>query len=428
MRKSPAGAGTEQRSKREAERLFQIGDYWLGAEETGASIYYYWYDTGAGRVRRKPTGKTELEDAKKWLATLVLAEPVDRPLHPDSVTIAAVKNFYMMHHGDGIRSKAAAKRAFELLSIYMKLAELPGIPKVGDFTLARQQGFMRWCVLEYDLSGKSISTYLSYIKAGWKFSATPRLIVDGRGREREIALLDFPPSIDDSEATVSKVTKLPRSKPRDWIPTDGELARFIDCTNDEHVFRYVIVSLNTWARPEAICQLSVLKQVDFERRMVAMNPPGRMQNRKIRPTIRLTDNLFGWLKYWNVDFPICNSKGTPIKAIGNRTLKKAAKRAGIANWEKFTKYTLRHYMATRVRRVDGIGVSREERAEWIGHVDPHHRTTEAWYESLDPDHLLKVWRATDAVILMLSEMTTKKLVSPVQVPWGKLTLLKANDK
>jgi hypothetical protein len=43
-------------------------------------------------------------------------------------------------------------------------------------------------------------------------------------------------------------------------------------------------------------------------------------------------------------------------------------------------------------------VTREERAQWMGHKDPHHSTTEAWYESFDPDYLLAPMRATDAIL------------------------------
>jgi integrase len=97
-----------------------------------------------------------------------------------------------------------------------------------------------------------------------------------------------------------------------------------------------------------------------------------------------------------------------VAAISNRTLAKAALRAGLN--QPLTRYTLRHYMATRVRRVEGVVVSRGERAAWMGHVDPHHRTTEAWYENLDPDYLLNPARATDAIIMRLDQLCTKTLL------------------
>ena len=69
----------------------------------------------------------------------------------------------------------------------------------------------------------------------------------------------------------------------------------------EPCFRYIILALNAWARPETIIDLSVSAQVDFESGLIYLNPPGRIQNKKVRPTIRLTDDLCGWLNYWNLD-------------------------------------------------------------------------------------------------------------------------------
>ena len=257
--------------------------------------------------------------AKVWLAKLVLAEPPDEPQHPANVTIATVRRFYYTHHVlatqnglDLVRDKAGPRRAYALLTVYLgqRLRDegTEGAPKVGHFTLAHQHGFMRWCRDKHKLSGKTISTYLSLIKAGVRFAAVPRLVIDARGREREARILTEAPYVADSEEIVSKETGLPRSKPREWIPTDAELAATIAaCRHEcpirnaelEPVFRYAILALNTMARPEAITELSVAAQVRFDAGVVDMNPPGRLQNRKVRPSIRLTDNLRGWLVYWN---------------------------------------------------------------------------------------------------------------------------------
>lgn len=402
----------EQRGKREAERLFQIGDFWLGYTPGSQTIYYHWYDAELRKVRRKTTRKTDLNEAKLWLAEYVLGAPPDDPLAPECVTIAAVRKFYMTHHGDAMRSANASKRAFTLISDYMGSLDIEGAPKVADFGVARQDAFMKWCRDKHGHASKSISTYLSYYKAGLNFAATPLLVRDAKGVEREVRVLASVPHINDGEDYVANVTGLPRSQPRSWIPQDAELAAMIDAIEHEHVFRYVVIALNTWARPEAICELNVAQQANFDRRLVNLNQIDRPQNSKIRPTIPLTDTLFGWFKTWNKEWPIHDAHGHRIGKIDNRTLQKAAKRAGIAEHEKFTRYTLRHYMATRIRRVPSIAVAREERATWMGHVDPHHRTTEAWYESFDPDYLDAPKRATDAIMASLSSMMKVRSLLP----------------
>lgn len=325
------------------------------------------------------------------------------------MTLAAVRKFYFDHHASKIRSTATAKRAWSLLAQYMRSVGLEGAPRVADFGLARQHAFMKWC-RQKDLSCKSIATYLDYIKAGLKFAAAPRIVVDKSGEEREVQLLRIAPSVASGEGVVSQVTGAPRSQPRAWIPTDAELAAIIDAIEHEHVFRYVIMALNTWARPEAILDLSVQQQVNFEQGLLDLNPPGRPQNKKVRPLIRLTNNLRGWLLHWNLDYPIALANGRRVAHIDNRTLVKAAKRAGVDG--PMNRYVLRHYMATRIRRVDGVPVPREERAAWMGHVDPEFRTTEHWYESMDPDYLLAPMQATDAIMTRLGTMMKREMSAP----------------
>ena len=374
---------------------------------------------------------------------MVLAEPPAQPDHPDNVTLAAVRRFYFIHHVDAkdgdkyrMRDRANPRRAFGYLGLYLRTvardAGIEGAPKVGHFTLARQQAFMRWLRDKRGHSCKTISTYMTYLKAAMRFAAKPRVITDARGVEREVLLLQAAPFIEDGEEAITKVTQLPRSKPRDFIPTDIQLAAIIDALPDEEAheaaFRYIIVALNTWARPEAVTDLSVRMQVDFERGIIDLNPPGRIQNKKVRPTIRLTDNLRGWLLYWNLDRPLVGKRlGVPVQGISSRTLKKAAKRAGI-DPKYVNRYMLRHYMATRVRTVDTVAVSREERAAWMGHTDPNHSTTQAWYESFDPDHLVNPMRATDAIMTRLDQLTRRRLVSPDVHPTTNLVVLKSLKK
>jgi hypothetical protein len=391
--------------QRNRDRLFEYRGFWLGREVGSDYIFYYWYDEAKRRTRRKTTGQQDLEKAKEYLVELALAHPPDSPLDPKNVTLKAVEKFYFLHHAHKIRSLNAAKRAFKLVRQYLLSALASRDPVVADFDIARQEGFMLWARDKHGLGGKTISTYLSTIKAALRFCAKPRLVRDSLGQERVAQILATAPYINDNEAEIATKTNLPRSAPRDDIPTDAEMAAFIAAAHEEHIFRFVIMALNTWARPEAVVQLGVRHQVDFQRGLVHLNQPGRVQNKKIRPTIRLTDNLRGWLLHWNIDRPVLR-KGQAVARVDNRTLAKVAKAAGLSG--KVTKYTFRHYMATRIRSVDGITVSREERATWMGHTDPHHRTTEAWYESMDADYLVSAMRATDAILTRLQTLCARR--------------------
>jgi len=140
-----------------------------------------------------------------------------------------------------------------------------------------------------------------------------------------VRILSSAPHIDDSEGAVTRETNLPASRPREWTPTDAELAAMLDATEGEELegmFRYMVMALNIWARPEAITELSVLKQVDWKAGIITLNPPGRAQNKKRRPRIRLSDNLRGWLLYWNLDKPITYF-GRTVARVDNRRSKRS---------------------------------------------------------------------------------------------------------
>jgi integrase len=427
MSKSP----TRGTGKREQQRTWQFKDQWIGQEAGSANYYRYWYKgKGAGRrVSRASLGTADLEAAKTKLVGIILGEAPEDPLAADQVYFSAVMRCYMDGHGSFIRSKNAAQRAFDLALAYLKKASGVASPRVSEFTLARQEAFMRWCRDEHKLSAKSIATYLAMIRAGMTFAAKPRIITDSKGREREARTLSAAPFIQTAEKEICKVTGLPRPAPREFIPTDAQLAAFLHATYDEtdeqdarereHIFRYCIIALNTWARPEAICELNVTAQVDFSNGIIDLNARGRAQNNKYRPTIRLTDNLRGWLLHWGKERPIAYM-GHPVKEVLPKTFKKIGKRAGVP---EMVRYSLRHYMNTRAMSVPAdIRPDREERAIWMGHFDPRFRTTLV-YEHRNPDHLVKCMKATDSILRMLDQLCGKSLFSPKSLPSSGLTVV-----
>lgn len=428
MRKSSPKSG----GKREQSRIWQFRDQWIGKEAASENYYRYWYERdedGGRRVSRKSLGTPDLDEAKTRLIAKLLGDAPKDPLAPDSVQFALIMRYYMDNHGKFIRSRNAAQRAFDLVLEHLKGVTKKPVPMVADFSLARQEAFMRWCRDEKRITAKSISTYLSTIRAAMTYAVKPRIVEDSKGREREAQMLSAPFFVQASEKEIAKVTGLPRSRPRDFIPSDAQLAAFLDATYDstdekdtrerEHIFRYCIIALNTWARPEAICELNVSTQVDFSNGIVDLNPKGRTQNNKYRPTIRLTDNLRGWLLEWDQERPI-SYMGHPVKEVLARTFKRIGVRAGVP---EMVRYSLRHYMNTRAMNVSSdIRPDREERAVWMGHFDPRFRTTLV-YEHYNPDHLVKCMKATDSILRMLDNLSGKSLFSPKSLPNAGLTIV-----
>jgi integrase len=66
----------------------------------------------------------------------------------------------------------------------------------------------------------------------------------------------------------------------------------------------------------------------------------------------------------------------------HQPLNDAIVRAETNGIHRITPYTLRHFMATRVRGLRDVKVDREQRSLWLGHGK---KDATSWYESHDPE-------------------------------------------
>lgn len=203
---------------------------------------------------------------------------------------------------------------------------------------------------------------------------------------------------------------------------------------------------NSWASLSSRFPIQCPERVG--KGLLNLNPSGRRQNKKQRPVIRLTSNLRGWLEEWAEDQPLSYNKksadgqlervaATHLKAQFNRRATKwmlrrsghtaeavemmlkasrngdsmmlndaltIAENMGI---RRITRYTLRHFMATRVKGLAGSNVGREQRSLWLGHGK---RDATSWYETHDPEFLRECALATSLIIDQLDGLTQRDLV------------------
>lgn len=281
--------------------------------------------------------------------------------------------------------------------------------RVAEFDLVAQRALWRSLHHDHGCSAKSISIYMSYLAAAIRDAARPRVVIRD-GKEVETSIISSHIYVEASERRIAEVLDAPLSQAREWVPTTKQLAAFIDSIEQEHLFRYVIIALNTWARPEAICDLNFRDQIDMDHGLINLLPIGRQQTSKFRPTIPLTNNLRAWALIWDDPYPIrwC---GEPVASV-KKGFAAAAAKAGLHH---MTRYTLRHYMATTVRRQRlsrGRAVTREQRSAWLGHQARGGSDTTSWYESHDPDWLAEAREATDKIVSTLATHCTHRHLIP----------------
>lgn len=405
--------------------LFEYRGQWIGEEPGRAGFYRYWYDDGSRRVKRKALPGATLEQAKEELIK-ILGNGAPSKKAPSEVYLFDVLKHYQDFYAEpkGQKQLSSAARAAELILTAFKAIGISS-PMVADLTRTAQRRCWAHISETHKLVPKSIHTYMISVRAAVNFAAHPQVIkVDGK--DHEVQLLDGTVPVFCNEEEIADHVGGDVSKPRDYIPTYQDLGRWIDAIKEEDDFRFVMIMLNTCARNEAIFDLRISEQVNFEYGTIDLNPPGRRQTRKRRPVIRMTTNLAGWFEHWGDDKPIKGYQDVVEKRLnklGKPIVDTDGKEHSGLHMPEMTCYTLRHFMATNMRRAS-FPVSKEQRSKWLGHAVKEGSKTTDWYETFDPDYLEQPMRATDEILRKLQKHTRKRLFAPTVRSQGKFRVVK----
>jgi integrase len=147
--------------------------------------------------------------------------------------------------------------------------------------------------------------------------------------------------------------------PRDRVLTLAESAALWAAATKPHERMFLSLAYGTLARPEAILGLHK-GFVDFDRWLLAQNPPGRRQTRKYRPVVPVATFLRPWLTE-AAEGPLVAWKGKPVASIKTAWRRMRAD-AGLE--AAVVPKTIRHTMATELR---AAGVPEAEIQGFLGH-------------------------------------------------------------
>jgi integrase len=221
---------------------------------------------------------------------------------------------------------------------------------------------------------------------------------------RELGTLAAALSFAKRERLIGEVPHIERpdeTPPRERWLTPKEQAALIDACANPHILAFVMIGLNTGARPSSILELKWF-QVDTDAAVIHFNPEGRAQTKKNRPSVSINSALLPVLLKLRKDATceyVISFKGKPVRSV-KKAFRDACKRAGITG---ATPYTLRHTAITMMVRG---GVSLALAGSVAGHKDP--RTTSR-YAKHDPSF------TADAVQVLaagenLAQLTAKKAI------------------
>lgn len=359
--------------------------FWLhqGPSEQHWSIC--WYDATAKRTRRKSTGEREHSQAEIRLAEHVLEHDKPKNAAPESVGLGQILVIYAQEHITTLASRESGFIAVEHLNRHF------GDCPISDLTPDAVEGYVT--ARREHVSDSTIRRELTVLSGAIS-----------RAHRRGILL--SAPFIENIR---------PNDPPERKLTID-EMARLVNAIDAPHVMDWFMAAATTLARPENVLDLT-RNQINFDDRLITLNPKGRRQTIKRRPIVPMCDTFAWWFR--DIDrVYLVEWKGQPIRSM-KRAIRRLRRVVGLP--ATFVSKSIRHTMATELRR---RGVSVDDLAGVLGHS--RNPITEL-YGEYSPDYLGDVSRAIDAYFVDLQKRVDRAItpefrpnaVSPAVVPMPK---------
>lgn len=321
------------------------GLYWLSKRPGSSQWHRTWFDTRVRQTRRASLGTPEVREAHERLVEWWLANRKLENERPESVTVAEILTKYFDEHASKLPSATQAEIACA------KLAAFSGALPLPEFGVGEQRRFIAM-MKDGGYSDGYIRRTMAVGKAAltWAFEnelvkLVPNVVLpkDGQPRERTLSL--------------------------------AEMGALFNAVDEAHVYRFLVLQVATWARPDAILDLDG-ERCDHDRKLITLNRPDRAQTKKYRPTLPMVSSVEH----------VCDVKAGPVVAWRGKKLasiktawRRLRTRAGLD--DEVIPYLIRHTMATEAR---AAGAPPWEIEGWLGHKRPG---TSERYAKFAPDYL-----------------------------------------
>jgi integrase len=372
-------------------RRGKIGAWWLTRNRHGVWSRTWW-DKSRQHTASTSLGTRDFDEALMLLARwIVLNDRIDHE-RPADVPLYSVLDRYHAHHAkpNTARGGEASALAIAKLKDFFE-------PKttVGDLSLERQRELELW------LKSKGYAD--GYIG---RIQSTLSAAVMRSYRAQEIESAPY-------------VRVIGNTQERTRILTPKEAAALFNAGPPDHILMLLLLLFNTLSRPGALLELQPF-QIDFEHRLIDLNPPGRAQTKKRRPILPISDTLLPWLQarrkqrylvQWHEAQarPIGSVKKTWRRLRGDAAKLLKAADPDHPGMDDVIPYTIRHTMATELRR---RGCPEWEVAGFLGHRMGRSGTTER-YAKFAPDYLSKAATAIDDYMNELQPLVKRELITNV---------------
>jgi integrase len=373
------------------ERLGEIDGFWLSWHPTDkgrtGALYRTWYDTERRQTRRSvlQPSTANLQEAKVLLAEWVTNHRVEQlKVTPNKTPDVTPLSMVFLSHWEKHASKIASAQAVKnSLAVW---GEFWGNAMISDLTPMRQDDFIRWMQAK-----------------GWSNGYIFRILADGRSalnrakKYQEVTDVPFIFSVRCPEPPERALTMQQLAtiinRTREFTPNGAKVP------GRDHLFMFILVGIATWARPDAIFDLT-RDQVNFDSRRIALNPEGRGQTKKYRPVVAMPDFITEFLKH--ADHQIVNYYGRKVASVRG-FFQDLQGTQGLPDWLQAK--SIRHTMAKHAR---AAGVDDWHVSGQLGHRKPGRSTTEI-YAKYDPSYLSETRQFTDDFVRQLQKLVRPSL-------------------
>ncbi len=317
-----------------------------------------------------------------------------RNADPDDVPLARVLLDYWHKHAEHIPSSTQAKIALGLWNSHF------GGITVSQVTPQAQRDFVNALAKVGHSTGyisRTLSVGRAAIRRAWKAGE-----------------IKSAPFVMEVESAADRRGKDPKGRPLTIV----EMGRLLDAAQSFHILAFCMLGINTLSRPDALLGLT-RDQCDFEHGIIHLNPDGRRQTRKYRPTVPMTQTIRPWL----LERPhepsrrrtitlrqdhVIAYNGRPVSSI--KTAWRILRiEAGLD--DRVNPYSFRHTMARELR---ARKVAAEEIDIMLGHLPPGNKTS-LIYAPYAPDYCQGAVEAIDDYCRRLQDHTKRPITAPQMI-------------
>lgn len=258
---------------------------WIARDHKRDNYYIFWFDDAAGRVKRRSCSTRDRGEAEKELGRFLIERAYETKnttpiMTPDKYPVTTALRWYAQERGNEIASSQFMASSVENLIKFFG-------PNCAVANLTPQ------VVKRYATERtRKIRTYKDKHGNIQKYRNDKPVSTSTIKRELSVLAAALSHAVKNGRLTSAPKLPMPPEAPSKtrYLERD-EISRLLDNCIEPHIKLFTLLALNTGARKGALLDLQ-WQQIDFAKRIIYLNPEGRLQTAKRRAIVPINDAVY----------------------------------------------------------------------------------------------------------------------------------------